>query len=39
MGMVQRALRNAPEGDEFTERILGLESPLLLKKLPGRGDA
>ena len=35
MGMVQRALRNAPEGDEFTEKILGLESPLLLKKLPG----
>ena len=34
MGMVQRALRNAPEGDEFTERILGLESPILLKKLP-----
>ena len=34
MGMVQRALRNAPEGDEFTEKILGLESPLLLKKLP-----
>ena len=24
MGMVQRALRNAPEGDEFTEKILGL---------------
>jgi 3'-5' exoribonuclease len=34
MGMVQRAIRNAPEGDEFTEKILGLESPLLLKKLP-----
>lgn len=34
MGMVQRALRTAPEGDEFTERLLGLEAPLLLKKLP-----
>jgi len=34
MGMVQRALRNAPEGDEFTERILGLEMPLLVKRLP-----
>jgi 3'-5' exoribonuclease len=35
MGMVQRALRNTPPGEEFTERILGLETPLLLKKLPG----
>ncbi len=34
MGMVQRALRNAPPGDEFTERILGLEAPLLLRRLP-----
>jgi 3'-5' exoribonuclease len=34
MGMVQRALRNAPAGDEFTERILGLEAPLLLRRLP-----
>lgn len=34
MGMVQRALRTAPEGDEFTERLLGLEAPLLLKRLP-----
>jgi len=34
MGMVQRALRNAPPGDEFTERILGLEMPLLVKRLP-----
>jgi 3'-5' exoribonuclease len=33
MGMVQRALRNAPPGDEFTERILGLEAPLLLRRL------
>ena len=35
MGMVQRALRNAPPGEEFTERILGLEAPLLIKRLPG----
>ena len=34
MGMVQRALRNAPEGDEFTERILGLDMPLLARRLP-----
>jgi 3'-5' exoribonuclease len=34
MGMVQRALRNAPAGDEFTERILGLEAPLLVRRLP-----
>ena len=33
MGMVQRALRNAPPGEEFTERILGLDAPLLLKRL------
>jgi len=35
MGMVQRALRNAPAGDEFTEKILGLDAPLLVKRLPG----
>jgi len=34
MGMVQRALRNAAAGDEFTERLLGLEAPLLVRKLP-----
>jgi 3'-5' exoribonuclease len=34
MGMVQRALRNAQDGDEFTERILGLDMPLLVKRLP-----
>jgi 3'-5' exoribonuclease len=34
MGMVQRALRNAPAGDEFTEKLLGLEAPLLLRRLP-----
>jgi 3'-5' exoribonuclease len=34
MGMVQRALRNAQGGDEFTERVLGLETPILVRKLP-----
>jgi len=34
MGMVQRALRNAQPGDDFTERILGLDVPLLVKRLP-----
>jgi 3'-5' exoribonuclease len=33
MGMVQRALRNAPAGDEFTERVLGLDTPLLSRRL------
>ena len=31
MGMVQRALRNAGEADEFSERLPGLESPVLLR--------
>jgi 3'-5' exoribonuclease len=34
MGMVQRALRQGGEGDEFSERLAGLCSPLLLRKLP-----
>ena len=34
MGMVQRALRNAPAGEDFTERVLGLDTPLLVRKLP-----
>jgi len=34
MGMVQRALRNAPAGDEFTEKILGLDTPLLVRRPP-----
>jgi 3'-5' exoribonuclease len=34
MGMVQRALRNALPGDEFTEKILGLDAPLLVRRLP-----
>ncbi len=30
MGMVQRALRNAAEGDEFSEKLMGLQTRLLL---------
>lgn len=33
MGMVQRALRQAAEGEEFSERLPGLESPLLTRPL------
>ena len=33
MGMVQRALRQAAEGDEFSERLPGLSSQLLTRKL------
>ena len=33
MGMVQRALRQASENDEFSERLPGLSSQLLVKKL------
>ncbi len=33
MGMVQQALRQAADGQEFSERLPGLESPLLLKRL------
>jgi 3'-5' exoribonuclease len=33
MGMVQRALRQSGEGDEFSERLPGLSSPLLTRKL------
>jgi 3'-5' exoribonuclease len=32
MGMVQRALRQAGEGDEFSDRIPGLNAPLLLRR-------
>jgi 3'-5' exoribonuclease len=35
MGMVQRALRNAPAGDEFTEKVPGLDVPLLVRRPPG----
>ena len=31
MGMVQRALRQAPEGEEFSERLPGLSAQLLTK--------
>ncbi len=34
MGMVQRALRQAAEGEEFTERIPGLNTQLLTRPLP-----
>ena len=34
MGMVQRALRQATEGEEFSERLMGLSSPLLTRKIP-----
>lgn len=30
MGMVQRVLRNANEGDEFSERLMGLQTRVLL---------
>lgn len=33
MGMVQRALRQAAEGDEFSERLPGLSSQLLTRKI------
>lgn len=37
MGMVQRALRQAAEGDEFSERLPGLSSQLLTRKIsPGQ---
>jgi 3'-5' exoribonuclease len=34
MGMVQRALRQAATGEEFSERLPGLEAPLLTRPLP-----
>jgi len=34
MGMVQRTLRQAADGDEFSERLPGLSSQLLTRKLP-----
>lgn len=34
MGMVQRALRQAAETDEFSERLPGLSSQLLTRKIP-----
>jgi 3'-5' exoribonuclease len=35
MGMVQRALRQAGDADEFSERLPGLSSPLLVRRLAG----
>jgi 3'-5' exoribonuclease len=34
LGMVQRALRQAGEGEEFSERLPGLSSALLTKPVP-----
>lgn len=34
MGMVQRALRHTPESEEFSERLPGLSSAVLVRKLP-----
>ncbi len=39
MGMVQRALRQTPEHDDFSERLPGLSSPLLTRKLPPEPQA
>jgi 3'-5' exoribonuclease len=40
MGTVQRALRNGIDGDEFTEKLLGLDGQqLLLNRLPGKPGA
>ncbi len=38
MGMVQRALRQAGDDEEFSERLPGLSSPLLTRKLPPPAD-
>lgn len=38
MGMVQRALRQAGDDSEFSERLPGLSSPLLTRKLPPRSE-
>jgi 3'-5' exoribonuclease len=35
MGMVQQALRHASQGQEFSERVPGLEAQLLTKPLQG----
>ena len=35
MGMVQAALRQAPAGQEFSERLPGLETPLLTRPIAG----
>lgn len=35
MGMVQRALRTTPEGEPFSERLMGLNTAVLTQTLPG----
>jgi len=37
MGIVQRALRQGPGDGEFSERLLGLDAPLLLRPIDGSG--
>lgn len=39
MGMVQRALRQAGDTDEFSERLPGLSSQLLTRKLPPSAES
>ncbi len=39
MGMVQRALRQAGEQEEFSERLPGLNSPLLTRAIRGQNGA
>jgi 3'-5' exoribonuclease len=34
MGMVQRALRQANAAEDFSERLPGLSSPLLTRRIP-----
>lgn len=38
MGMVQRALRQANDGEEFSERLPGLSTQLLTRKLPAKRE-
>jgi 3'-5' exoribonuclease len=39
MGMVQRAVRQGINGDEFSERLPGLSAQLLLRRVPPRPEA
>ena len=38
MGMVQRALRQTPATEDFSERLPGLSSPLLVRRLDSGGN-
>ncbi len=38
MGMVQRALRQTPTTEDFSERLPGLSSPLLVRRLDSGGN-